>query len=30
MTVKNKPMALDAGPPAKLDADNAAYFAKCR
>jgi uncharacterized peroxidase-related enzyme len=30
MTVKNKPMALDAGPPAKLDADNQAYFAKCR
>ena len=30
MTVKNKPMALDAGPPARLDADNAAYFAKCR
>jgi uncharacterized peroxidase-related enzyme len=30
MTVKNKPMALDAGPPARLDPDNAAYFAKCR
>src|SRR4029453_17325022 len=30
MTVKNKPMALDAGPPPRLDADNAAYFAKCR
>jgi uncharacterized peroxidase-related enzyme len=30
MTVKNKPMALDAGPLARLDADNAAYFAKCR
>jgi uncharacterized peroxidase-related enzyme len=30
MTVKNKAMALDAGPDAKLDADNLAYFAKCR
>jgi uncharacterized peroxidase-related enzyme len=30
MTVKNKPMALDAGRPAQLDAENAAYFAKCR
>lgn len=30
MTVKNKTMALDAGPPARLDGDNQAYFAKCR
>jgi uncharacterized peroxidase-related enzyme len=30
MTVKNKPMALDAGPLARLDADNETYFAKCR
>src|SRR6187397_2136020 len=30
MLIKNKPMALDAGRPARLDADNAAYFAKCR
>ena len=30
MTVKNKAMALDAGPAAKLDADNLAYFSKCR
>ena len=30
MTVNNKTMVLDAGPPAKLDADNQAYFAKCR
>jgi uncharacterized peroxidase-related enzyme len=30
MNVKNKPMALDAGPLARLDADNEAYFAKCR
>src|SRR6476646_1647471 len=30
MTVKNKAMALDAGPDARLDADNQAYFAKCR
>jgi uncharacterized peroxidase-related enzyme len=30
MTVKNKPMALDAGPAARLDADNQDYFAKCR
>jgi uncharacterized peroxidase-related enzyme len=29
MTLKNKPMALDVGPDAKLDADNQAYFAKC-
>lgn len=30
MTSKNKTMALDAGPAARLDADNRAYFAKCR
>ena len=30
MTAKHKPMALDAGPAAALDADNRAYFAKCR
>jgi uncharacterized peroxidase-related enzyme len=30
MTAKNKPMVLDAGPAARLDADNQAYFAKCR
>lgn len=30
MTAKHKPMALDAGPAADLDADNRAYFAKCR
>jgi uncharacterized peroxidase-related enzyme len=30
MTLKNKPMALDAGPTARLDADNQEYFAKCR
>ena len=30
MTAKHKVMALDPGPPARLDADNAEYFAKCR
>jgi len=30
MTAKHKIMALDPGPPARLDADNAEYFGKCR
>ena len=30
MAVKNKTMALDVGPAVRLDADNQAYFAKCR
>ena len=30
MTVKNKPMALDAGPPASWSPTSQAYFAKCR
>jgi uncharacterized peroxidase-related enzyme len=30
MTAKHKLMALDPGPPARLDADNREYFAKCQ